>query len=131
MVYPHISILTGIAYDHINVFPTFEGYVETFATFIETHEPDGIYFWYEKDTYLKQIAANTAVKNKTYSTPKYVVNKGQSAILLNGNEFQLSVVGEHNLENLEAASLVCEQLGISRKEFFIAAADFSGAGRRM
>lgn len=128
---PHISILTGIAYDHINVFPTFESYVETFAKFVETHEPNGIFFWYEKDPYLKEIADHTKVNNKTYCTPKYAVNKGKSTILYLDKEFELEVIGEHNLENLEAASLVCEQLGINREDFFIAAADFSGAGRRM
>ena len=128
---PHISILTGIAYDHINVFPTFEGYIDTFKQFVETHEQDGIYFWYQGDNHLAKITNQTSVKNKSYTTPTFEVNSGEATILFNNKQFPLSVVGQHNLENLEAASLVCEQLGVSRETFFEAAADFTGAGRRM
>ncbi len=128
---PHISILTGIAYDHINVFPTFEGYIDTFRQFVETHEKDGIYFWYKGDEHLTRLAEGTSVRNNAYTTPLFEVTDGEATILFNGKKFPLAVVGQHNLENLEAASLVCEQLGISRETFFASAADFTGAGRRM
>jgi UDP-N-acetylmuramate: L-alanyl-gamma-D-glutamyl-meso-diaminopimelate ligase len=128
---PHISILTGIAYDHINVFPTFEGYVKTFADFVETHEKNGIYFWYKGDEHLEEIANNTKVQNRAYDTPTFTLNNGDVTIQSEEKAFPQSVVGQHNLENMEAASLVCEQLGIERALFFDAIGDFTGAGRRM
>ncbi len=129
--HPHVSIITGIAYDHINVFPTFDSYVDTFKIFVETHEPEGVYFWFEGDEYLEKIAKSTSVNNQAYVTPSHEVNDGQVTLESEGKEYELNVVGKHNLQNLEAASLVCEQLGITRHDFFTAIASFDGAGRRM
>ena len=128
---PHVSIITGIAYDHINVFPTFELYVDTFRKYTATHGDDAVYFWFEKDEYLAQLAAETTVKNKPYNTPNFVSDKYGSVLKYIGKEYKLNVVGKHNLENLHAAQLVCEQIGINADSFYNAAASFTGAGRRM
>ena len=77
---PHVSIITGIAYDHINVFPTFDLYVDTFRKYIATHGEDAIYFWFEKDEYLAQLAVETTVKNKPYNTPNFVSDKYGSVL---------------------------------------------------
>ena len=128
---PHISIITGIAYDHINVFPTFELYINAFREYIETHTKNGIYFWFEKDDILRELAQNTTVKNQSYDTPQNMVKNGSTTLLYNNKEYPIKMIGEHNLENIEAASLVCEQLGVSRELFFKTVSSFTGAGKRM
>jgi UDP-N-acetylmuramate: L-alanyl-gamma-D-glutamyl-meso-diaminopimelate ligase len=128
--HPHISIITGIAYDHINVFPTFELYVDTFRAYIATHQP-GKYFWYKNDEELQQLSANTNVENKAYDTPNYVMRDGKTVFLYEDKQYPLSIIGEHNLQNLHAALLVGLELGISADAFLNAAADFTGAGKRM
>tara|TARA_B110000902_G_scaffold44957_1_gene50446 strand:+ start:12865 stop:14202 length:1338 start_codon:yes stop_codon:yes gene_type:complete len=128
---PHVSIITGIAYDHINVFPTWELYVDTFKAFIETHTDDTKYFWYAGDETLAELSKNTEVANEQYDTPTYFSDKSGTRLTLEGAQYTLSIVGKHNLENLRAAELVCSEIGISHDEFYTAAADFSGAGRRM
>ena len=128
---PHVSIITGIAYDHINVFPTFDLYVKTFKDYIETHASNGIYFWFEKDDILKQLASETSVRNQAYTTPQNTVNNGVTTLIYKGVHYPIEMIGEHNLENIEAASLVCEQLDISRELFFKTVSSFTGAGKRM
>lgn len=128
---PHISIITGIAYDHINVFPTWESYVETFKKYIETHGSEGKYFWYAKDETLAALSKATGVQNQAYSTPAYTSSKSGTFLEIGNKKFGLSVVGQHNLENLKAAQLVCDELGINEHDFYTAASNFSGAGRRM
>lgn len=128
---PHISIITGIAYDHINVFPTFEGYVNTFADFVENHESESVCFWFNRDEHLQKIMKDTKKRNVAYTTPNYEFSNNTSVVKKEENNYPLEVVGKHNLENLEAAYLVCKELGVSEENFFNAAADFSGAGKRM
>jgi UDP-N-acetylmuramate: L-alanyl-gamma-D-glutamyl-meso-diaminopimelate ligase len=128
---PDLSIITGIAYDHINVFPTFDSYIKTFKDFVETHKPQGQFFWYEDDEYLQAIASSTSVKNESYTTPKNFVKEGITTLIYKDKNYALNIVGNHNLENLEAASLVCEQLGVDRDVFFEKVRSFDGAGRRM
>lgn len=128
---PHISIITGIAYDHINVFPTWDSYVDTFRKYIETHDEESKYFWYAKDETLAALSAATQVQNQAYSTPIYTSSKAGTIVEIEGQNYELTVVGRHNLENLKAAQLVCNELGISPHDFYTAAANFSGAGRRM
>lgn len=127
---PHISIITGVAYDHINVFPTFEAYVDTFRSYIETHT-NGKYFWYAEDKELQQLSASTTVENKAYDTPEYFMDNGRTVVVYDNKEYPLQIIGEHNLQNLNAALLVALELGISADHFLTAAAGFTGAGKRM
>ena len=128
---PHYSIITGVAYDHINVFPTFDLYIDTFRKYIETHTKGGEYFWFKKDEILADLAQNTAIKNTAYDTPDFVSSKEGSVVTLNHKQHPLYVVGKHNLENMVAAQSVCQKLGISAEQFYNAASTFTGAGRRM
>lgn len=127
---PHISIITGIAYDHINVFPTFDSYLETFSQFIDLHHESTL-IWYQKDEHLRRLCSHANGNLIPYNTPEYRNKNGVFEIIHEGRPFPLEIIGEHNLENLEAASLACEKLGISREDFFRYSADFQGAGRRM
>jgi len=103
---PHYSIITGVAYDHINVFPTFDLYIDTFRKYIETHTKGGEYFWFKKDEILADLAQNTAIKNTAYDTPDFVSSKEGSVVTLNHKQHPLYVVGKHNLENMVAAQSV-------------------------
>ncbi len=130
---PHVAILTGVAWDHINVFPTFENYVWQFARFAELMEPDGKLIYFDGDAELCKIAQGlrTDVTGIPYNTPTARVEDGVTAIW-NGTEFvPLQIFGSHNLQNLEAARLVCKELGVSDADFYEAIAQFAGASNRL
>lgn len=130
---PHVAVLTGIAWDHINVFPTFDIYLEQFKKFVSLIEPQGRFIYYNGDENLKRIARN--LRNDIipfpYSTPAYEVRDEKTYIKTKDGEFPLMLFGEHNLQNMEAARLVCKQLGISGKHFYAAIKDFTGASNRL
>jgi UDP-N-acetylmuramate: L-alanyl-gamma-D-glutamyl-meso-diaminopimelate ligase len=128
---PHYSIITGIAYDHINVFPTFDLYIDTFRKYIGTHNQDAKYYWYAGDKELAILSGETSVLNEAYDTPIFKNRRGGAVIELEGYLYETLLVGKHNLQNMQAALLVCEHLGVSKVQFLEAIADFTGAGRRM
>jgi len=129
----HIGLLSGIAWDHINVFPTFENYVQQFATFANDLPMGGTLIYYDRDEELQKIAneMKSGVQVTAYDAPKYLIRDGISIVKIEGEEFPLQVFGKHNLTNLEGAREVCKFLGVGAKEFYFAAKSFSGAGRRM
>jgi len=128
---PHYSIITGIAYDHINVFPTFDLYIDTFRKYIHTHNQNAKYYWYAGDKELAMLSSETSVLNEAYDTPSFTNRRDGAVIELGGNLYETLLVGKHNLQNMQAALLVCEHLGVSPVQFLEAIADFTGAGRRM
>ena len=128
---PHYSIITGIAYDHINVFPTFDLYVDSFRKYINTHNQDAKYYWYAGDKELAALSGEVSVLNEAYDTPIFINRRDGAVIELDGNSYETLLVGKHNLQNMQAALLVCEHLGVSPVLFLEAIADFTGAGRRM
>lgn len=130
---PHIALLTGIAWDHINVFPTFENYVAQFAIFVDTIEPTGQLIYNIEDQYLRQIAqyADASLEKLPYATPDYVVRDNKTFILQSGKERKLEIFGKHNLQNLEGARNVCNQLGVSDDDFYAAIQSFKGAAKRL
>jgi UDP-N-acetylmuramate: L-alanyl-gamma-D-glutamyl-meso-diaminopimelate ligase len=128
---PHISIITGIAYDHINVFPTFDLYLDTFQKYMNSHVSKGHFFWYKNDVHLQKLVQETTTLNRAYDTPEYKNTPDGSEIFHEGSWYPLKIVGKHNLENLHAAQLVCAELGISGREFYVAISNFTGAGKRM
>lgn len=129
----HIGLLSGIAWDHINVFPTFENYVEQFAKFANDLPEGGSLIYYKGDGELQKIAHNmhSGVQITAYDAPDYFIKDGISIVKIEGGEFPLQVFGKHNLTNLEGAREVCKLLGVGAKEFYEAAQSFAGAGRRM
>ena len=128
---PHISVITGIAYDHINVFPTFESYLDTFEKYMNSHVSNGQFLWYKNDEHLQKLTQEITTSNNAYDTPKYRNTSTGSEIFHDGLWYPLMIVGKHNLENLYAAQLVCVELGVTGREFYKAVSDFTGAGRRM
>ena len=117
--HPHVAILTGIAWDHINVFPTFDQYVETFRKFIEGVEPDGSFIYYQRDENLRAIAEGA---RKDITCIPYSEYTGDVA---------MQVFGKHNMQNLQAAMLACHCIGVAPDDFYREIASFTGASNRL
>jgi UDP-N-acetylmuramate: L-alanyl-gamma-D-glutamyl-meso-diaminopimelate ligase len=132
-LFPHIAILTGIAWDHINVFPTFENYLEQFVIFINKIEDGGVLIYNETDPVLKKLVEDhpAAVRKIPYKVPENTIRNGETYIKLDGSEGRLNVFGNHNLLNLHAAFLVCKELGMTSAEFLKAIENFRGASKRL
>jgi UDP-N-acetylmuramate: L-alanyl-gamma-D-glutamyl-meso-diaminopimelate ligase len=131
---PHIAILTGIAWDHINVFPTWENYKEQFVRFVETMEDNALLIYYGGDVELVRIAeqAGGHIRKALYDTPVHRVLGGVTYLKnADGVEVPLGVFGKHNLQNLTAARLACAEVGISDGQFLEAIGSFKGAAKRM
>lgn len=130
---PNIALLSGIAWDHINVFPTFENYIDQFRIFIGLIEPGGSLIYCREDEVLEKLCKEDTPKinKKGYGIPPYNINKGITSLLNQKEQIPLSVFGEHNLMNIEGARLVCNQLGISDADFYRAIPSFKGAARRL
>lgn len=133
-LFPHIAVITGIAWDHINVFPTFENYVEQFEIFIDTISPGGLLIYNETDEVLQTLITKNIradLRYQPYRLPTYFIEDGKTEIIIEGHKTSLQIFGSHNLLNLHAAFFVCKELGITTDTFIKAAADFSGAARRL
>lgn len=131
---PHITIITGIAWDHINVFPTFEGYVEQFAKLIGSVEWGGEVIYYNPDKQLQSLLSQSIphIKCTPYRGFETELKDGQTFIKkLDGTLVPLKVFGQHNMENFKAAYHVCKSLGISDEQFFEAITSFTGASKRL
>jgi UDP-N-acetylmuramate: L-alanyl-gamma-D-glutamyl-meso-diaminopimelate ligase len=130
---PHIASISGIAWDHINVFPTFENYVEQFTIFVEKIEKDGTLIFNLNDKNLATIAANTRedILIIPYDEHPHKVVDGKSILMDNDQEHPIQVFGTHNLENINCAKLICKQLGIGDSTFYEAIAEFRGAAKRL
>jgi UDP-N-acetylmuramate: L-alanyl-gamma-D-glutamyl-meso-diaminopimelate ligase len=132
---PNIAILSGIAWDHINVFPTFENYVSQFEKFVDLIEPNGYLFYCHSDLELCKVAEKSGIINhitKTaYDIPKHHIKNGITYIEENGAVIPLQIFGNHNLLNLNAARLACNQLGINDAKFYEAIQSFTGASKRL
>lgn len=135
LYHPNIAILSGIAWDHINVFPTFEIYVDQFAQFINLIEPQGSLIYCEKDDVLKTVCENNgktnSVKKYPYGVPQNEINDGITSIIYHEKKYPLEIFGEHNLMNLNAAKLACNQVGVSDVDFFESIQSFKGAAKRL
>lgn len=131
--HPQVALISGIAWDHINVFPTWEIYLDQFRIFIEDLEEGAKLAYCSNDEVLDQLVVETGrpIEKLAYSTPDHVIKNGMTYLIEEGREFPLSVFGDHNLQNLNGARTVCEQLGISRAVFYETIADFTGASRRL
>jgi len=131
---PHIALLSGIAWDHINVFPTFEIYLDQFRQFIRLIEPGGKLIFCTEDEQLNILCReeeNADLNLYPYGLPPYEINKGKTWCIQNGNKYPLLVFGKHNLMNINGARLVCQQLGVTNEMFFEAMASFKGASNRL
>jgi len=129
----NIGVISGIAWDHINVFPTFDNYIEQFKLFIETIEIGGQLIYCQTDPVLNKtvIGDFSEIEKIPYSLPQYTIENGITTVINGPDKYPLQVFGEHNLLNMEAARLVCESLGITRHDFYTHIITFKGAARRL
>lgn len=129
----NIAVLSGIAWDHINVFPTFEFYTEQFSEFLKTIQPGGSVVYCEQDAVLAKVITDdqSAIEKIPYNLPAFKITDGITALIADGREYPLQVFGDHNLLNAEAARLICQQLGVSASQFYEAITTFKGAARRL
>lgn len=133
-LFPHVAILTGIAWDHINVFPTFDFYLEQFIIFIQKIEKDGLLIYNASDPVLKQLVeANmrSDIRYQAYEVPEHTIQNGTTTVSIDGVKGNLQVFGNHNLMNLFAAYYACKELGVSAAGFVSAIGDFTGAAKRL
>ncbi len=133
-LFPHVAILTGIAWDHINVFPTFEFYLEQFVIFMNKIEVGGVLIYNETDEVLNKLVLSNKrdnIRYIPYKVPAHQISNGQTYITLDGAEGPLSVFGDHNLLNMQAAYYACAELGITAQDFVHAMAKFTGASKRL
>jgi len=138
---PDIALVTGIAWDHINVFPTFENYVEQFRIFLDLIPDEGVLVYFDEDENLKKLVENSqkGFKKVPYAYPPYVVGsenikakaKVEVEVEIEGERYPVQIFGAHNMANLLGAMRVCEELGISNKDFMKAIASFKGAANRL
>ncbi|NQY66172.1 MAG: peptidoglycan synthetase [Flavobacteriales bacterium] len=130
---PNIAVLSGIAWDHINVFPTFEGYVDQFDIFIKSIGKEGVVYYCDEDKDLVgMINKSTAKCDKVpYNTPPSTIKNGITSVEVAGKTYELSIFGDHNLQNLNAARNVCLALDIDETQFYKSISSFTGAAKRL
>ena len=130
---PHVAIISGIAWDHINVFPTFENYVSQFEKFCELIEPNGKLIFNQEDSEVAKLGNKYASKIQTisYQTPEFEPSENGTIVSWNKKQYSLLVFGPHNLQNLIGAMRLAESMEISNHDFLNAMSDFTGAGKRL
>jgi UDP-N-acetylmuramate: L-alanyl-gamma-D-glutamyl-meso-diaminopimelate ligase len=132
--HPHIALISGIAWDHINVFPTFDIYKDQFRQFINKIEKGGYLVYFSGDEVLNSLAETAPLKiNKiSYQEHPHTIHQGQTSLIDNGqNEISLKVFGNHNLENINGARAVCNLLDITDNQFYKAISEFAGTSKRL
>jgi UDP-N-acetylmuramate: L-alanyl-gamma-D-glutamyl-meso-diaminopimelate ligase len=130
---PNIALLSGIAWDHINVFPSFENYVEQFEIFVKQIINGGILVYNEEDETVKKVAedATNPIRKIAYKTPNYKVENGTTLLETPEGDMPIAIFGGHNLNNLAGAKWVCQNMGVDEVDFYEAIASFKGASKRL
>jgi UDP-N-acetylmuramate: L-alanyl-gamma-D-glutamyl-meso-diaminopimelate ligase len=130
---PNIALLSGIAWDHINVFPTFDNYVEQFRIFLSEITHGGAIVYNEEDIEVKNLveATQNQIKKYPYQTPAYAVENGETLLDTQEGQMPIEIFGKHNLNNLEGARWICQLMGVQLEDFYEAIATFKGASKRL
>ena len=130
---PDIALISGIAWDHINVFPTFENYIAQFNIFANQISKNGKLIYCEQDKEVEKVAklSRKDIEKIPYNIPEHSINNGKTNLIFNNIEIPINIFGNHNLLNLNGARLVCNQIGISDNDFYKAISSFNGASKRL
>jgi len=130
---PNIALMSGIAWDHINVFPTYENYVEQFSIFVDSIVQGGSINYNEEDPEVKRVveASDNQIRKLAYQTPEYRVENGQTLLATPEGDLPIEVFGKHNLNNLAGAKWICQHMGIDEDDFYEAISTFKGASKRL
>lgn len=130
--HPHIAVISGIGWDHVNVFPTFDSYLEQFRIFINTIENNGCLIFDNTDAEDRRLAESSKVTHLGYGIHPYHSNDGKTFLSLdNGDEVEVRIFGEHNMKNINAARLVLNRIGVTDEQFYNSIKSFKGAARRL
>ena len=130
---PNIALISGIAWDHINVFPTFENYVKQFQIFASSLTNGGSLVYNEDDETVVQVidAVKIPIKKYPYTTPDFFIDNGITYLKTEEGDLPLEIFGTHNLQNLAGAKWICQHMGIDEDDFYEAIASFKGASKRL
>ncbi len=130
---PNVALISGISWDHINVFPTYENYKEQFKIFAESLSGGGMLVYNEEDEELVTIieSIEKAIKTYPYQTPEYFIDEGVTYLVTEEGDMPLEFFGKHNLQNLAGAKWICQHVGIDEGEFYEAIVSFKGADKRL
>ena len=130
---PNIALLSGIAWDHINVFPTYENYKEQFEIFVDSIISGGILVYNEEDPELVKISENTTnqIRKHAYKTPDYSIENGTTILNTPEGDLPIDIFGAHNLNNLAGAKWICQHMGVDEDDFYEAISTFKGASKRL
>ncbi len=130
---PNIALLSGIAWDHINVFPTFDNYLEQFRIFIKKMTNGGILVYNEEDVEVRKIVEESShpIKKYPYSTPAHIIENGITFLDTSDGKLPLEIFGKHNLQNLAGAKWICQHMGVDEDDFYEAISSFKGASKRL
>ena len=130
---PNIALLSGIAWDHINVFPTFDNYVEQFEIFLDQITNGGAIIYNQEDPVVKKVVEDSTslIKKYPYQTPHHVVENGKTLLETSDGLMPIQIFGEHNLNNLEGARWICQLMGVDATDFYDAISTFKGASKRL
>ena len=129
---PDTLIVSGVAWDHINVFPNLESYQNAFKNILyQKNKKSGKIIYSNNDEFLSGLLNDDSKNIKSYGLPKYIVEDGQFILIYNSKKIPLSIFGKHNLYNLEAAKYVCAEFGVSSEEYYNIICNFKGASRRL
>lgn len=125
---PQIAIVTGIAWDHINVFPTFEEYLEQFRLFERSMPEGSTLIYFDQDEEMQKIAAGSTGKKLI---PYGGLEFGHGEVTHKGNQYPMRLFGSHNFQNMHSAILALKELGIPEEESLRALQPFEGTARRL
>ena len=130
---PHIALLSGIAWDHINVFPTYENYLEQFKVFVDSIVEGGSITYNEEDADVKKTVeqSDNTIRKIAYSTPEYSVEDGQTFLHTSEGPLPVEIFGQHNVNNLAGAKWICQHMGVDEDDFYEAISSFKGASKRL
>lgn len=129
----HIGVVSGVAWDHVNVFTTYDQYVRQFDHFADATPKGGTLIYNEEDTVASVICKKerTDVTTEEYGTHPYAIKEGKFFLKTDAGELELLVFGKHNMQNIGAAKRVCMHLGITEAVFYSGIATYKGAQNRL
>lgn len=130
---PNVALISGIAWDHINVFPTFENYTSQFEIFCDLIEPNGTLIYNSEDPEVRKLGeqAREGIASIAYQTPTFEPTETGTLLHFEGQSYPLLVFGPHNLQNLMGAMNLAKSIGIKYTDFLKSMSDFTGAGKRL
>jgi UDP-N-acetylmuramate: L-alanyl-gamma-D-glutamyl-meso-diaminopimelate ligase len=130
---PNIALLSGISWDHINVFPSKASYSKQFEIFLDTIISGGVVVYNDQDNHLQEIVlkCSNSIRKLEYSIPEYYIKNGISYLSTDEGDLPLRIFGEHNLSNLSGAKLICQLMGVYEEEFNSSIISFDGADKRL